>query len=505
MPIAASSTEFLTSLREEFADARTVLAFRRAWGGRRLRWVGWSLALVTVLLALLPAYVDPPAAHLPGGGTRIDGAVLPWLWFSLVLVTAGGAIGSGGGRALLPKEQAVAFPIGPVADYLGSVLLAPLNVAWLVQVWLLLALTTHTAGPGRIVPASLLVLGWVLCATVLGQACGWLAEWIRRGPAGPLGQRLVIAGVALLGALAVAAGARPLGAAALIESTRSGAAWLAGLAVLALLTVAFLVAGAFPAVRALALPSRDEARLQAVDRAPRPTPEPTSVGIHRMLVRVDRASVWRTVAVRRGAVLLAVLPVAGAWAEVSWTVLVMVPGLVGAGALLLFGVNAWSLDGRGLLWRESLPVAPAAVFDARFRVVAEVLLAVSLPGTVVLAISTGTGVRELVVLAAACLVFTAQLLSAAARWSLRHPYPVDLSSARATPAPPIVMVGHAARLSLTVSCTGLVLSVLVAAPDWLVGFVVVLLLTLSMGRIRRARRRWSDPVVRARVAGRTAS
>ena len=43
----------------------------------------------------------------------------------------------------------------------------------------------------------------------------------------------------------------------------------------------------------------------------------------------------------------------------------VLPGLVASGGALLFGVNAWCLDGRGALWRESLPVAPATVFTAR--------------------------------------------------------------------------------------------------------------------------------------------
>ena len=34
----------------------------------------------------------------------------------------------------------------------------------------------------------------------------------------------------------------------------------------------------------------------------------------------------------------------------------ILPGLVASGGALLFGVNAWCLDGRGALWRESLPV-----------------------------------------------------------------------------------------------------------------------------------------------------
>ena len=42
------------------------------------------------------------------------------------------------------------------------------------------------------------------------------------------------------------------------------------------------------------------------------------------------------------------------------------------------GVNAWCLDGRGALWRESLPVGPRVVFAARAWVLTEFLLVASL-------------------------------------------------------------------------------------------------------------------------------
>ena len=37
------------------------------------------------------------------------------------------------------------------------------------------------------------------------------------------------------------------------------------------------------------------------------------------------------------------------------------------------------------------------------------------------------------------------------RWSAQRPYPVDMRSARATPAPPGVMVGYSTRLALSTS------------------------------------------------------
>src|SRR5207244_1793777 len=74
------------------------------------------------------------------------------------------------------------------------------------------------------------------------------------------------------------------------------------------------------------------------------------------LVAVDRASVWRSSSLRRGAIVLAVLPGAVAMlAHPTWESLALLPGLVAAGAGLLFGVNAFCLDGAGAAWVATLP------------------------------------------------------------------------------------------------------------------------------------------------------
>lgn len=84
------------------------------------------------------------------------------------------------------------------------------------------------------------------------------------------------------------------------------------------------------------------------------------------LVRIDRSSVWRSVPLRRGFLILALMPgLVAAAGQLEWEMLPVLPGLVAAGSALLFGVNAWALDGVGALWRDSLPVRPALVFAAR--------------------------------------------------------------------------------------------------------------------------------------------
>ena len=78
-----------------------------------------------------------------------------------------------------------------------------------------------------------------------------------------------------------------------------------------------------------------------------------------MMLRIDRAAIWRSVPLRRGHDGARLMPGAVALAgDLEWQMLTMLPGLVASGGALLFGVNTWCLDGRGALWRDSLPVSP---------------------------------------------------------------------------------------------------------------------------------------------------
>jgi hypothetical protein len=204
---------------------------------------------------------------------------------------------------------------------------------------------------------------------------------------------------------------------------------------------------------------------------------------------------------------LAVFPgVVAVSGSFDWQMLGVFPGLVAAGGALLFGVNSWCLDGRGALWRDSLPVGPRTVFGARVVVLSEILLA-SCAVTLVLA-AARAGVptlSELVAVLAAVAVVTLQVVATALRWSVRRPFPVDLRSARATPAPPLVMVGYSARLALSTTFTGLLfdttgrLGVL-----WSLGLCLPFL-AWSAVKLARTAAAWSDPPTRARVVATVAS
>lgn len=471
MPTAPSWPETSRAL----ADVRHLLWFRRA-SVRRPRAVALALAglgLVTVAAAVLPALLV--------AGDELDRFVRPAL-VAVVLVAVTGAVAGGGGRELLARDPAAVHPISPVSDHLGALLLAPLSAGWLIQAWGLLGLVSAVAGPGG--PA--VALAWLVAVTALAQAVGWAGEHLRR--------RGILAWfVAPLTGLGV------LPAPLVADAIGNGPA-ARSLAVLSLLaaTALLVAAGAVLAVVTARLVPRDETRRETATYSPRPLPASDLA----LLRRTDRASVWRSVPLRRGTVLLALSPGAVALAGgLAWSTLVLLPGLVASGCVLLFGVNLWCLDGRGMLWREALPVAPGTVLLARTLVLAEVLLGAGTATLLLGALRAGRPTTtELLAVVLALLVVVAQSLSAALRWSHAHPYAVDLRSARATPAPPLAMVGYSLRLAVTTTLSGLLLAGFagVGRTD-LVALSAVVLLAVAAVRIGRAARRWSNPARRAAV------
>ena len=203
-----------------------------------------------------------------------------------------------------------------------------------------------------------------------------------------------------------------------------------------------------------------------------------------MMLRIDRAAVWRSVPLRRGMTVLAVMPGAVALAgDLEWRMLTILPGLVASGGALLFGVNTWCLDGRGALWRDSLPVAPRIAFFSRVVVLMEVLLCSAALTLVLAALRAGRPtVPELVALLCSTIVVVVQVVAAGMRWSIARPFAVDLRSARATPAPPVVMAGYSARLAVSTTFTGLTFSGLAELDDarYAVGVAVVFLVLVGL-------------------------
>jgi len=502
---ALSSTE----LRRSVADLGSLLAFRRSGlddrARRRLRIVGLVVLGLTVLAIVVPAYAGGPTPRPHSGGIL---ALFPSMCLGFLMLACFSAVASAGGREVVPRDQAVAFPVSSTTDHLGALLLAPLNIAWLVQSWALLGAMSYAFGPTRLLAYELPILLWVVCATALAQVVGWAAEGVRRGRHGIAAFRAIVLTLgAVMVVLVVTARLTPLldrsPTKLMLTEVMAGdeghwTGWASGIALLVLLAVAAVALGALPARWALGRPMREELRLESGHQRVRANPGSDLA----MMLRIDRTAIWRSVPLRRGLTVLAVMPGAVALAgDLEWRMVTVLPGLVASGGALLFGVNTWCLDGRGALWRDSLPVAPRVAFTSRVVVLFEVLVVSALVTLGLAALRAGVpSPVELAAVACTTLVVAAQVISASMRWSIARPFSADLRSARATPAPPVVMAGYSARLAIVTTCTGLVYSGLaqLGEPSLIVS-VTVMLLVVSAMRIMQSRAHWEDPVTRARV------
>jgi len=501
VPTAASWTE----VRRASQDVRHLIAFRTSSVRRPRAFAAATASFValTAAAAAVPAFLDGAGSD---DGYALDALVLlPVAMAGLLFLAVASSIASGGGRELLSREHAVSYPVSPTTDHLGALLLAPLNIAWLIQAWVLLGLTAYGLGTTTLLAAQVGMLVWIAAATAVGQVVAWTVEAIRRSPRG-------IAVIRIVG-VALAAGAVTLQLTGRIGSTLDALQtrwlvvglvdgfsprWAASLGVeLAVLVVA-VVLGAVPAHVAARRQPRDELKVESGSYPARRLPRSPYAG----LVRTDRGSVWRAVPMRRGLAVLAVGPGLVALAgDLTWSQMTILPGLVASGGALLFGVNAWCLDHRGSLWRESLPVSPATVFGARAWVLTEFLLAASFTTIVLAGLRAGVpSAPELAALLCTWVVVVLQVVSSAMRWSSRRPFAVDLRSARATPAPPVVMVGYSTKLAVTTTLTSLIFSGLALVDPWQISVMVAVpFLTWSMVRMLHARDTWTDPVQRARV------
>jgi hypothetical protein len=458
---------------------------------------------LTVAAAVVPALFDGAGSQ---EGYSLDALLLiPTAMAGFLLLAVASAVASGGGRELLSREHAVAYPVSPTTDHFGALLLAPLNIAWLVQAWFLLGMAAYGLEPGVLLAAQIGMVVWIAAATAVGQVVAWAVEAGRRTTHG-------IAAIRCLG-LALAAGAVALQLSGRVGATLDalqtrwlvvgfldgfGGRWAASLGVeLAVLVVA-IAAGAVPAHLAARRQPRDELKVESGSYPARQHPRSPYAG----LVRTDRASVWRAVPMRRGLAVLAIGPGLVALAgNLTWSQMTILPGLVASGGALLFGVNAWCLDLRGSLWRESLPVPPATVFAARTWVLSEFLLVASFTTLVLAGLRAGLPTAgELAALLCTWVVVVLQVVSSAMRWSSKRPFAVDLRSARATPAPPVVMVGYSTKLAVTTTLTSLIFSGLAMVDTWQVSVIVAVpFVTWSLVRLLHARDSWTDPVQRARV------
>ncbi|MBW3639508.1 MAG: hypothetical protein KY451_06655 [Actinobacteria bacterium] len=481
---------------------------------RLLRGAGQRIGLLTtaaavgwlVWLALTSgSALDPPTL-----ATAIELAPAAYLGFGVLAVVA--PLTSGGGSEIVPPDQLVAYPVRPTTHFLGGLLLAPLNLVWLVQLLALAAMTAYLTLDTSLPRGMLTTTLYVGCITVLGQALAWLVVGLRQTRRG---RRLVFAAGAGLLVAAVVTVQSGQGAAALASSpTHSvvqavGAAdltrWVRATAVLLGLAALGAAAGSWLCGWALGRPGDAGSARHLLPVRRRASRRSTL----RELVAVDRASVWRAPALRRGGLVLAVMPgLIAAGAAVPWQSMVILPGLVAAGAGLLFGVNAFCLDGSGALWLASLPSEPRLVARAKTFVLGETVL-----GAVTIAAVAGSlrspgspTVAEVAAIVAAGLACTAVVVAQCMRASVRRPHHALLAGVRDAVAPPGALAFASVRLAVPTACVGVVIATASATGRWWLPIVIAVPIVLAAGlSLNRTLRRYGDPVIRARLVSVVAS
>jgi len=313
VPTARSWTDaparHVTEARRAVADVGHLLRFR-AGSVRRPLALALGLTLFTVLT--LSAAVVPgllPGAGSDDGRARDVLVLLPTSFAAVVVIALVSAVASGGGRELIARDPAAVHPVSPTTDHLGALLLAPLNVAWLLQAWGLLGATAFAVGWPRLAAAQVGVVLWLALATAVAQVVAWALEGVRRSWHGDAALRVATAAcLASAIALQLADELVPLldrlPTLEVVLRIAFGFSWDWAVAVAALL-VALLAAvalGAVPAHVVARRVPREEVRAESGVRRWRPAPRSDVTA----LLRVDRASVWRAVPIRRGIAVLAI-------------------------------------------------------------------------------------------------------------------------------------------------------------------------------------------------------
>jgi hypothetical protein len=454
---------------------------------------------------------------LPPDRTGEVGALLPAAMLAFVLLCVVAPIAAGGGYELLPESTLVAFPVRVSTLVRASLVLSPLNLAWFLQVAVLSTATAYAVrGPGGPGLPLAVLLAFLAACTTLGQALGWIVVGVRRGRRGRVLLWLALATTLAAGAWIVVSGrAGALLDAAPTVSVRSAQRSAADLqtggwlpftaALLAAAGVGYLLA-VRAASWALRRPSDLGVEGPGARRMRRRPPVDDDL---RALVRVDRASVWRSPPLRRGLLVLGLLPVTAALvASLPWSSIALLPPLVASGAALLFGVNAMALDGTGAVWVATLPHDQTLVLRAKARVLLDVVAGAV--GIVVL----GAAVRasgaphllDLVCAAGSAVSCTLLVVATCLHLSVTRPHRAELTGVRDTPAPPGAMAVYSARLAGVTTLVGLLFCVATYGDNVLAPLLLTAVaVAWAAWSWHRTRTRWVREPVRAHVIAAVAS
>ena len=467
-----------------------------------------------VLVLLLPVFclVGVSAGSvLPAGSTEGLSLLAPSTFFAFAVVAVVAPLAAGGGNELFPADQLVAYPVRTWTAFLASLAVAPINLVWATQVIVLFTsagLVTHTFGGA--VCAAITAAAYVGMVTVAGQVTAWATVGVRHRRLGramtwALLASLVAAAAALSRAgrwtrvLDHAPTVRVVSAIAQADRSAYGV-WTTRTTVLVVVMCGLLAVGrpvtAWSLRQAVHSQGRQESRPLARRRLRR--------DVGSQLRTTDRASVWRAPALRRGLVVLAAIPGAVAYrVTASYELLVRVPGLVAAGAGLLFGVNAFCLDGSGALWLASQPRAMAMSGRSKLVVTAECCIAavgLALAGGL-LRQSQAPTATEAVALLGSVIANVLVVVAACARWSILRPHRAELRNPRDTPAPPGTMAGYSLQLALATTSAGLVSAAAAASSTWQSPAAICSgIALLSLLSLRRSAVEWNTEVRRAAVA-----
>jgi hypothetical protein len=176
--------------------------------------------------------------------------------------------------------------------------------------------------------------------------------------------------------------------------------------------------------------------------------------------------------------------------------------LVAAGAGLLFGVNAFCLDGGGTVFVAAQPHEPRHTLVAKLVIVTQtcllaVALAVALAATQV---RQAPSPAEVIAVLGSLVGSTLLVAAACGRLSVERPHKADLRGPRDTPAPPATMAVYSLRLALGTTWAGLAFAGAGASGSVLAALASCLVvLTVAIRSLFATTRNWRDSGVRSRV------
>ncbi|MEO8107509.1 MAG: hypothetical protein ABI720_09335 [Actinomycetes bacterium] len=498
---------------ENISATRQLLALLRLrWRMIRSQPIRWAITLLTILPTALVAAGLLGMQTLPDDQTFNLALATPTFYVGFLILAILAPLVSGGGYELYPSDQLVAYPIRPATAYRSTLVLAPVNLAWVINVIALFVVTGFAAGDLAWMPTArslTTVAVFILAATVFGHTVGWLVMGFRQSRRGRLitnlaGVFAVLAGFWIFWTDQVITLLDNSPTTQILLGAYSGyngeySSWLVVVAVLVVAIAVFMRLGDAVAGWALRRPG-DHADRTSSRSLPR---RKWSRHVTYALLMVDHASVWRSTPLRRGVLVLVLVPgVISALAGMTWQSLVLVPGLIAAGAGLLFGINAFTLDSTGSVWLSTLPGWVSPAYLAKSLIFFEVALAAVLSALIggSLRAQPPNATSEVTAAMMSALSCAVLVVALGMRSSLRHPHRADLKGPRDTPATPGVMAAQSMRFALVTTFTSLYFATLAFSGVWwipLLGALPVLL--LSALHWYRTGLAWAHPHVRASV------